>query len=201
MRILKLALSWVLLIARAVARMMFIKPLPWSRIYRFIGAPLLLLFLFYIFVWIAYSQGYRLNISRSMPLGFYQLQPRPANLQRGDLVVFCLPAEQIPKRLVLPKSNSCPSGALPFLKAIAGVPGDYVQTLPNGVFVNGALVAGSGCSANARLPCKPYQKTLPSEEYWVFGSGASGHLAAHSFDSRYFGPVWIGSIQGTAQPL
>ena len=201
MRILRLALSWVLLIARAVARMMLLKSLPWRRIYRFIGAPLLWLFLFYIFVWIAYSQGYRLNVSRSMPLGFYKLQPRPANLQRGDLVVFCLPAEQLPKRLVLPKSNDCPSGALPFLKTIVGIPGDYVQTLPNGVFVNGALVAGSGCSDNAQLPCKPYQKTLPTGEYWVFGSGASAHLAAHSFDSRYFGPIDIDSIAGVAYRL
>lgn len=201
MQILRLALIWVLLIARAVTRIMFIKPLPWRRIYRFIGAPLLLLFLFYIFVWMAYLQGYRLNVSRSMPLGFYQLQPRPTNLQRGDLVVFCLPAEQIPKRLVLPKSGACPSGALPFLKTIVGIPGDYVQTLSNGVFVNGTLVLDSGCTATAQMPCSTYQETLPPGGYWVFGSGASQYLAAHSFDSRYYGPIWIGSIQGTARPL
>ena len=181
--------------------MVFPKHLPWSRIYCFIGAPLLLLFVFYIFVSAAHSKGYRLNLSRSMPLGLYKIQPKPAKLQRGDLVVFCLPAEQIPKQLILPMSGACPSGASPFLKIIVGIPGDYVQTLPAGVFVNGALVADSSCSANAQLPCMVFRKRLPPHAYWVFGSGATPSLAPYSFDSRYFGPAWVGSIQGIARPL
>jgi conjugative transfer signal peptidase TraF len=179
----------------------FSKSLPWSRIYCFIGAPLLLLFVFYIFVSAAHSKGYRLNLSRSMPLGLYKIQPKPAKLQRGDLVVFCLPAEQIPKQLILPKSVACPSGAVPFLKAIIGIPDDYVQTLPKGIFVNGGLIKESGCIPTAKLTCKSYREKLPPRMYWVFGSGASQHLAAHSFDSRYFGPIGLDLIQGIAQPL
>jgi conjugative transfer signal peptidase TraF len=181
--------------------MLFRKSLPWRRIYRSIGAPLLLLFLFYLFVWMAHSQGYRLNLSRSMPLGLYKVQPIKTSLKRGDLVVFCLSAEQIPKRLILPKSNGCPSGTLPFLKTIVGVPGDYVETLSSGVFVNGDFVPESGCSVEAQLPCIKYRQTLPSRGYWVFGSGASRLLAAYSFDSRYFGPIDLDLIQGVAQPL
>jgi conjugative transfer signal peptidase TraF len=181
--------------------MFFAKPLPWSRIYRFVGAPILFLFIFYIFVWLAYSHGYRLNVSRSMPLGFYKIQLNISTLQRGDLVVFCLPASQLSKRLLLPKNGACPSGTSPFLKTIVGIPGDYVQTLSGGVSINGGLIGESGCVLATQLPCMEYQGRLPPQRYWVFGSGASRHLAAHSFDSRYFGAIGLDSIQGVAKPL
>lgn len=181
--------------------MVFPKLLPWSRFFRFVAAPLLLLFFFYILVWAAHVQGYRLNVSRSMPLGFYKIQSNIAALQRGDLVVFCLPASQLPKELALPKNAACPSGTSPFLKTIVGIPGDYVQTLSSGVSINGGLIGESGCVLTTQLPCMEYQGRLPPQRYWVFGSGASPSLAAYSFDSRYFGPIDIDSIAGVAYRL
>ncbi|MFW1281017.1 hypothetical protein ACEV9M_24095, partial [Vibrio parahaemolyticus] len=37
-----------------------------------------------------YTTGYRLNLTHSYPLGFYQLS-KASQYQQGDLVVFCPP--------------------------------------------------------------------------------------------------------------
>lgn len=116
-------------------------------------------------------------------------------------MIFCLPKEILPKEVNLPKGDSCSSGALPFLKEIIAVPGDHVQVLAAGVVVNGVLINQTTCSAATGLSCMGYQQTLPEGMYWVFGSGHMRSLAKHSFDSRYFGPISIETIQGTAVKL
>ncbi|TNZ85675.1 conjugative transfer signal peptidase TraF, partial [Vibrio parahaemolyticus] len=73
--------------------------------------------------------GYRLNLTHSYPLGFYQLS-KTSQYQQGDLVVFCPPPgatiEQALKREYL-KYGTCKSGSTPLIKKIMAISGDHLS--------------------------------------------------------------------------
>ncbi|WP_374222780.1 S26 family signal peptidase [Polynucleobacter sp. Fuers-14] len=161
--------------------------------------PLSLLCLFYLLIGFAYSSGWRLNLSRSMPLGLYQIEPNFSRLQRGDLVVFCLPKNLLPTTVDFLQNGQCSSGAAPFFKSIVGIPGDHIETGILGVKVNGVLLTNSACLESVDLKCAYFNDALPTSEYWVFGYGSNPSLASHSFDSRYFGAIPASSILGVAR--
>ena len=161
--------------------------------------PSSLLCLLYLLIGFAYSSGWRLNLSRSMPLGLYQIEPNFSRLHKGDLVVFCLPKKLLPKNVDFLQNNQCPSGAAPFFKSIVGIPGDHIETGILGVKVNGVLLPNSTCREGGELRCTQFNGPLSSSEYWVFGYGSNPSLAAHSFDSRYFGAIPPTSILGIAR--
>ncbi|PXC10267.1 conjugative transfer signal peptidase TraF, partial [Vibrio parahaemolyticus] len=76
-----------------------------------------------------YTTGYRLNLTHSYPLGFYQLS-KASQYQQGDLVVFCPPPgatiEQALKREYL-KYGTCKSGSTPLIKKIMAISGDHLS--------------------------------------------------------------------------
>ncbi len=133
---------------------------------------------------VCWSAGLRLQVTRSMPVGLYQLQETD-RLQVGDIVSFCLPpghfAELAKQRGYLQESKICPSGVRPLVKQVAGLPGDTVDT-----------------ASLAILPADSLHRPLSSVlSSGVIPDGFALVLSPHkgSFDSRYFGLVPFSTLK------
>lgn len=145
----------------------------------------------------AWLIGVRVNLTSSMPLGFYLISPKTA--QWGDQVGFCLPAENPYSDLAIERSyllpGSCPSGSQPLLKSLAGLPGDRVEATAAGISLNGRELP------ETKRPAHDSQgRPLPSSLL------KSGHIPedmalvisnehAGGFDSRHFGLVPLASLR------
>jgi len=146
----------------------------------------------------AKEAGVRVNLTASAPRGIWQVH-NTNEIKRGMLVSVCPPeseAVSIMKAKNLINPGECPATEVePLLKAIGAIPGDTV-TIRNGntVTVNGEPVPNSLAIGNIRWKEGTY-KVKPGE-VWIFST-----YVPNSFDSRYFGPVKIGNINGEAFPL
>jgi conjugative transfer signal peptidase TraF len=127
----------------------------------------------------------RVNLSPSLPRGFYR--PVPLPLARGRLVSACLPptiAQLGRARSYLPP-GPCPGDSAPILKILAALPGDRVEITSSGVLVNGAPLRNSGVHAadshGRSLSSIPQGRYRLRGCYWL----AAPH--PDSWDSRYFG--------------
>jgi conjugative transfer signal peptidase TraF len=154
------------------------------------------------------SSVVKLNLTASMPVGVYILQPTKA-LRRGAIVIACPPADAqrvgvrngylAPARGILPASR-CDAGSAPLLKYAIALAGDVVELNDRGLEVNGQLVDAhkiARVDRNGRaLPSMPdgtYH--LGAGDVWLYSP------AAHSWDSRYFGPTKLSDVLGTATAL
>jgi len=151
--------------------------------------------------------GFRINISSSLPLGLYQasFQPVSNHLNRGSLVLFCLPDSSI-MRIANQRSylgaGPCPGRTLPLLKPVLAVAGDTVSIQAHGVKINdaGLLPQSQRLSQDSQgrviqgMPNGVYR--VKPGEIWVLST-----YSPRSFDSRYFGPVPIRDIQATVTPI
>ena len=157
-------------------------------------APFLLLYTTFRFV------GIRINITSSLPRGFYIVSESPS----ANLIEFCPEGEastiSIERRYRTP-GGSCPDGGSPLLKPIAAVFGDRVEVTSHGIQVNGKLIPNSlGQLKDHRgRTLKPWpngQYIVPAGSLWVV-SGFNGW----SFDSRYFGPIRCSLVRHRLRPL
>ena len=142
--------------------------------------------------------GYRVNFSASEPLGLWHVQTPSGPIHRGDFVVFCAPVPWTP----FLEKGSCPNGAKPFLKAVAGVPGDRVEASSVGVWINGMRLQDSeplqrSLHQDIKLPQWHGTMVLPRDRYWLYGTGSP----RRSFDSRYWGPLPGSEISFVARPV
>jgi conjugative transfer signal peptidase TraF len=139
---------------------------------------------------VLWSAGYRLNLTRSMPLGLYRITDGP--VQRGRMASFCLEdAEYITlarERGYL-AAGSCASGLRPLLKVVSGVAGDRLE-LHNGLIaVNGEPLAGTAI-VSTDSQGRPLSSSrlipgvIPPDKVLLLSQHHNG-----SFDSRYFGLV------------
>jgi conjugative transfer signal peptidase TraF len=153
----------------------------------------LIVLLGFVMCWAA---GYRLNLTRSLPVGLYRITGGP--VQRGRLAEFCLEdAESISlarERGYL-AAGSCPSGLRPLLKVVSGLAGDVVG-LENGLIaVNGQPLAGTAVvSRDSKGRPAPSSRLVPG----VIAPGKALVLSQHhsgSFDSRYFGLVPLAALR------
>ena len=154
--------------------------------------------------WASNAQGYRINPTPSLPQGIWQQIPLSQPLQRGQIVFVCLPpsalSRQAKDRGYLYYGN-CPGGYAPLLKPVAAVPGDIVTMSNQGIRVNGQWLPNSvpsqGDSQQRPLTAVPSGRyVVKPGTVWLIST-----YYAQSFDSRYFGPVPIHQIQGTAKPV
>ena len=143
----------------------------------------------------------RLNVSPSIPPGFYRTVDEP--VARGVLVVACVPpaSARLAQERGYLGEGSCPGGTQPVLKRIAAVPGDLVDLEADGVAVNGARLPDSAPSmsdSRARpLPHAPWGHTVVAPgEVWLIGVETT-----RSWDSRYFGPVPLDHIHAVRPVL
>lgn len=149
--------------------------------------------------------GYRWNETASLPPGLWRLTDAPLGDLRGRIVFFCPPntpvMHEARDRGYL-NDGPCPGRLEPLFKPIVAVAGDRVTIGAEGVRVNGAALLHNSAPAAAdgvgrelpQIPAGDY--TVAEGEAWA----VSGYTAL-SFDSRYFGPIQIDSIDGEALPV
>jgi conjugative transfer signal peptidase TraF len=154
-------------------------------------------FVFWVGVMGAHWAGWRINHTRSLPLGLWHLHPIKGPIVRGQIVSFCPPDkprfQEARQRSYLGK-GSCPGDYEPLLKPVVAVAGDIVEISPKGIKVNGVLLPNSiAASLDRQGRTMP---TLTNRHYqveeamlWVVSS-----YNAHSFDSRYFGAISVKQV-------
>lgn len=150
------------------------------------------------------ATGLRVNATASMPRGLWRVAPAAGPIPRGAIVSLCLPQGPL-LRLALRRgylgAGPCPGGAEPLLKPVAAIAGDVVRVTAAGIAVNGTLLPNSAAlkqdSAGRPLrPVPPGTWRVAPGAVWLVST-----YAARSFDSRYFGPVPVSAVHGTARPV
>jgi conjugative transfer signal peptidase TraF len=132
------------------------------------------------------------NRTPSLPLGIYAKVP-VGSPSRGELVALRVPASV---RQLVHERRYLADGSL-LIKPVAAVAGDWVCRGGYELFVNGRRF-GTVLSADTE------GRPLPSfGGCQVLGDGQVFLASPHprSFDSRTFGPVDVGALQGTVIPL
>jgi conjugative transfer signal peptidase TraF len=143
-----------------------------------------------------------LNLTASMPLGFYRKLAVERAPARGDVVLVCAPealARFAVARGFLPP-GTCATGTAPLLKRVAAVGGDVVELRADAVVVNGVPLPHSATrSTDTRgrpLPHFPGGRhVLRSGEIWLWTPSPIG------WDSRYYGPLPVREVQAFAAPF
>ena len=101
---------------------------------------------------------------------------------------------------LLQHHGGCPGGLEILFKPVAAVPGDVVAVTDDGIGVNGRVIPHSAAlrtdSLGRALPAKrPGTYRVGPHELWVISD-----FNAHSFDSRYFGPLTLDAARGVMTP-
>ncbi|MFA9394126.1 MAG: conjugative transfer signal peptidase TraF [Halodesulfovibrio sp.] len=138
----------------------------------------------------AHCAGYRLNLTRSEPIGLYKVVSEIP--KRGDLASFCLSQENEYKELTadrnyLGTSLLCPSGQKPLLKELVGTTGDSITVEFSSIRVNDTifiLMSRTHDSNGRKLPHKLRSGVIPEGEALLLSTHHK-----NNFDSRYFGLV------------
>ena len=151
---------------------------------------------------LGYLAGARLNMTTSLPMGLYWVSGQA--IQRGVYVRFCPPAigafAEAKERGYL-HVGSCPSGYVPLLKRVSGVPGDTIDIDMREVRVNGVDLPFSAAQTSDRagrsLP-RPDRShvVLTASQLWVMSD-----TNPRSFDSRYFGPIERAWVKDVIRPV
>jgi conjugative transfer signal peptidase TraF len=155
------------------------------------------------FVLVAWRENVRLNLTGSMPVGLWRIEPVIRAPAKGQVVSVCLSDKEA--RFALDRgyiaAGECPLNAEPLIKPVVATAGDAVSVSPFGIAVNGREIEGTALrpvdTAGRPLHAVPtgsYQ--VKSGEVWL----ASAH-DPRSFDSRYFGPVLLLNVRGIAVPV
>lgn len=146
--------------------------------------------------------GCVINITSSLPLGVYRVDPSTVP-GRGDLAVWCADretqAEGIVRGYVTQARSRYCGESLPIIKRISAVAGDRITVTAQGVWVNNVRQRGSqprATDATGRpLIAALGEHVLSEGQVWVQTSNPD------SWDSRYFGPVAGHQLVGTATAL
>ena len=145
--------------------------------------------------------GVRLNLTNSVPIGLYVISNSP----EASLVEFCPPepfGTLSRERGYRERSRfGCSDGAKPLLKPVAARAGDVVAITAAGIAVDGRLVPHTAPlhfdSAGRPISSWPFGVyPVRRGRIWVVSS-----FNAHSFDSRYFGPVSESAVLHRLRPL
>jgi conjugative transfer signal peptidase TraF len=133
------------------------------------------------------------NASASVPIGLYAVQPAGV-LHIGQLVI-AMPPE--PLASFLARCDYLPE-RVPLLKHVAALPGQRICRAGVIVTIDGAFagVALTLDSRNRPLPAWNGCQTVAKGEVFLMNRGVPDSL-----DGRYFGPLPIASIRGTATPI
>lgn len=142
----------------------------------------------------AYGLGYRVNMTKSYPLGIY-LSVVTSEYQRGDLVIFCPPKREVftyalGQGWLIP--GRCESGTIPMMKKIAGIEGDRIL-VDKFVYINDVK------QPNSLLQNIPY--TAPSSLLQKNEVLLLSDYSSMSFDGRYFGAITKDHIEGKVKPI
>ncbi len=146
--------------------------------------------------------GYRINTTPSFPLGLWRIEALSREVQVGDTLFICPPADASAiklarERLYLP-AGLCDGGIAPLIKTVVALPGQTITIEGDQVAVDGERLVHSSVQARDGLG-----RALPTNAGGVVPLGAlfvhSNYVA--SFDSRYFGPIPAGGVLGLAREV
>ncbi|MET0399127.1 MAG: conjugative transfer signal peptidase TraF [Longimicrobiaceae bacterium] len=147
--------------------------------------------------------GFRVNVTRSYPLGLYRVVGDASAVERGSVVIVCLPPDwaRFALRRGILGPGHCEGGSYGLGKMVLAVGGDVVELRRDRLAVNGVPVRGSRTleqdSRGRPMPHYAWGRyALRQGEVWLY---SSYHVAA--FDSRYFGPVTVTRIQAVIRPV
>src|SRR6202051_4319131 len=143
--------------------------------------------------------GIRLNLTPSLPRGFYITSHSPS----ANLVEFCPQgaAASISLSRQYRTAGACPDGGAPLLKPAVAFPSDQVEVSGGGIRVNGQLLPNSAGRFRDHLqrPLDPWPygsyRVVPGT-VWVISS-----FNSYSFDSRYHGAIPNSAIRHHLRPL
>ncbi len=146
--------------------------------------------------------GAKVNTTKSIPIGLYWAIN--AQVQKGAYVMFCPPENNLfdmAKSRGYIAAGFCPGDYGCLMKRVVAVEGDSVNVLPEGVFVNGALLPNS-----KPLEADPSGRPLPRLSLDHYPLKASqvllmSDVSKTSFDGRYYGPVEISQIKTVIRPV
>ena len=146
--------------------------------------------------------GFRVNVTRSLPIGLYRVVGDAASVRRGSVVIVCLP--KVWGRFALQRSilgpGHCGGNSYGIGKLVVAVEGDVIDLHRESLAINGVALPFVRALERDRLgrimPHFPWGRhVLGPTQVWLF----SPHRAA--FDSRYFGPVSISSVRAVVRPV
>jgi conjugative transfer signal peptidase TraF len=147
--------------------------------------------------------GFRVNVTRSYPLGLYRVTGGAADAARGTVVVVCLPEEwsRFAQRRGYLGPGWCTGGDYGLGKMTVAAAGDVVELGPEGARVNGRLLPHSRPAARDAqgrpVPHAPFgRRQLAAWELWLYSPYHGG-----AFDSRYFGPARVEWVRAVVRPV
>ena len=144
-----------------------------------------LLLVFVTFVFVFGRKILLVNISPSVPVGLYVVNPFKKNLSYGDLVRFCGP-RWIVKRQYVPASQNCSYGRPALMKRVEGLPGDTIENRAGRIFVNGKITKAVALRADSHGNPVPQIGKLVVRDNEFFPLST---FNVRSLDGRYFGAV------------
>lgn len=133
------------------------------------------------------------NPSDSVPLGWYRIGP-PYALHVGSFVLARLPADAAAlaaQRGYLPEH-------IPLLKRIGAMSPQHVCIKKHIVRIDGVAVTNVRATDGRGRPLLAWQACRRLHDGELFLLSTTNPA---SFDSRYFGPVTLSAVIGSAQPL
>ena len=147
-----------------------------------------------------YMQGYRINLSGSLPYWFFKVSVvNDKIISRGDYVIVDYSLIKDNPIIETALDRKYLNRQLPMGKQIGAVSGDIILLKDDRFFVNGEdLGYMKVLSADSRgdpLFPFPTPEILQSGQYWLISNPERG------FDSRYFGYVDISCIIYIAYPV
>jgi conjugative transfer signal peptidase TraF len=138
------------------------------------------------------------NVSDSMPIGLYQVEPVTRPVRAGDIVEVCPPSDAdrlAVSRHYLLRNGPCSRGSIYLVKMVAAVGGDSVEARGDAIIVNGKALPNSATLAVDRagrplphVPRRTYR--LAPGQLWLWTPNP------RSWDSRYYGPVPEANVAG-----
>jgi len=149
-------------------------------------------------LYILHAQGYRINISNSLPDRIFKISDISGKtFSRGDCVAVDISLSPHPS--VKDGLERGYLGRYPMIKKIGATPGDEVLIKDNIIYFNGIeygpMKVQSADSKGNPLSPYPTPITLQPGQYWLISNPNGG------FDSRYFGWVSRDWITHLAYPV
>ncbi len=147
--------------------------------------------------------GFRFNLTTSLPTGLYRVTSDSRTLERGTIVLYCLPpsiARFAHERGYVPTGGRCAEGLVPIGKVVVALSADTVTVTTAGIAVNSKRQPHS-----RPLFLDRTGKKLPQLRPGVYVThpGYIWLLAPsdRSFDSRYLGELSAANVTGRVRPF